>query len=200
MESASFQPQPPQQLRASKSWLGGLGGAVLQPPKRRGRCVRTGGRPWGWFGRSTAASALPLDPARASFPQVYPLWFSQDLVSARGRPLPCCFLHPGVLGHPRTPLGSRAAGPPTTQPQDAPAALRFSEPHPSEPLVVPRVSGDLAGLCQASPSLIRAPNRADEGCRRVGGHRQRPPCWLSILGGAGPARFPRPPHHLWRAN
>lgn len=80
--------------------------------------------------------------------------------------------------------------------------LMLGSPISMSPRSPPGPAGDLVGLCWASPALIQALNQADEGCCRVGGHQQPPPCSLSILGGTGPTRFPppRPPHHLWPAN
>lgn len=210
MESASFQPQPPQQLKAPKSWLAGLRGAFLQPPPRRERCVRDGGEPMGTVWQVHSHLSIATKPHQGIFsPGASPVIQPRSRIHPGTSPPVLFFAPKGARASPYLPSGSGAGGAPTTQLQAAPAAwaspgkwsLILGSPISTSPWSSPGPAGDLARLRRASPALIRALNRADEGRRRVGGHQQPPPSSLPVLGRREScARFLRPPNHFWRAN
>lgn len=199
MESASFQPRPPQQLRALTLWLEGLVGGFCSP--ERGEVCEGPGRA---HGDDLVGPRLPWHYhqtlSRHLFPRCAPVIQPRPpICSGTSPPMlfsapkgaqapPCspwewnwgCSHHPApgcscCLGFPREVL------------------LILGSPISTSPQSSPGPAGDLVGLCWASPALIQALNQADKGCCRVGGHQQPPPCSLSILGGMGPARFPPPP-------
>jgi len=99
MESASFQPQPPQQLRASKSWLGGLGGAVLQPPQGGGEVCEDRGEAVGMVWQVHSCLSITPGPCKGIFsPSVSPV--------IQPRPRVCSGTSPPVLFS--APRGARA--------------------------------------------------------------------------------------------